>query len=339
MASRPIFTATHPRACSTAFERVFMARRDILESVHEPFGDAFYYGPEILSDRFRNDTTTREQSGFSHKTYKDVLSEVMDAGKDVSQFPLPHVHAIIPTPRTPRHNPHVYDEGERHTKEYGKRIFIKDMAYYLMAPDSKPTKVAPSLGEEEPGNPTVLPLEVLKQFQFTFLIRHPRRAIPSYYRCTVPPLDEVTGFYEFMPNEAGYRELVRFFDFLIKENIVDKDNLVVIDADDLLDNPEKTIRLYCEKTGIDFKPEMLEWNEEDCSYATAAFEKWNGWHNDAIKSSALRPRTHHQKTLTVENEDKEWTAKFGPEAQKVIRKTVEDNIADYEYLKQFALQI
>jgi hypothetical protein len=212
------------------------------------------------------------------------------------------------------------------------------MAYYLMAPDNKPTKVAPSLGEEEPGNPTVLPLEVLKQFQFTFLIRHPRRAIPSYYRCTVPPLDEVTGFYEFMPNEAGYRELVRFFDFLIKENIVDKDNLVVIDADDLLDNPEKTIRLYCEKTGIDFKPEMLEWNEEDCSYATAAFEKWNGWHNDAIKSSALRPRTHHQ-TLTVEGEDKEWTAKFGPEAQKVIRKTVEDNIADYEYLKQFALQI
>lgn len=61
-----------------------MARRDILESVHEPFGDAFYYGPEILSDRFRNDTATREQSGFSQKTYKDVLNEVMDAGKDVS---------------------------------------------------------------------------------------------------------------------------------------------------------------------------------------------------------------------------------------------------------------
>ncbi|KAH7263289.1 P-loop containing nucleoside triphosphate hydrolase protein [Fusarium tricinctum] len=213
------------------------------------------------------------------------------------------------------------------------------MAYYLMAPDDKPTKVAPSLGEEEPGNPTVLPLEVLKQFQFTFLIRHPRRAIPSYYRCTVPPLDEVTGFYDFMPNEAGYKELVRFFDYLIKENIVDKDNLVVIDADDLLDNPEKTIRLYCEKTGIDFKPEMLEWNEEDCDYATAAFQKWNGWHNDAIKSSALRPRTHHQKTLTTESEDKDWIAKYGAEAHKVIRKTVEDNVADYEYLKQFALPI
>ncbi|KAF5018532.1 hypothetical protein F66182_9490 [Fusarium sp. NRRL 66182] len=303
MASRPIFTATHPRACSTAFERVFMARRDILESVHEPFGDAFYFGPELLGDRFRDDAVGREQSGFSHKTYKDVLSEVMDAGKD------------------------------------GKRIFIKDMVYYLMAPDGKPTKTAPSLGEDEPGNPTVLPIEILKKFQFTFLIRHPRRAIPSFYRCTVPPLNEVTGFYDFMPNEAGYDELVRFFDFLIKEEIVDKDNLVVIDADDLLDNPEKTIRLYCEKTGIEFKPEMLEWNDDDCDYATIAFQKWNGWHNDAIKSSALRPRTHHQKTLTTESEDKEWTAKYGAEAQKVIRKTVEDNVAAYEYLKQFALPI
>ncbi|RSL45223.1 hypothetical protein CEP54_014362 [Fusarium duplospermum] len=303
MAPRPIFAATHPRACSTAFERVFMTRRDIMESVHEPFGDAFYYGPEFLSDRFRDDADQRKRSGFADKTYKDIFDQVMDAGKE------------------------------------GKRIFIKDMAYYLMTPDGKPTKVAPSLGEEEPGNPTVVPLEILKQFQFTFLIRHPRRSIPSYYRCTVPPLDEVTGFYNFMPNEAGYEELVRLFDYLLKEGVVDKDNLVVVDADDLLDNPEKTIRLYCEKTGIDFKPEMLEWNDQDSKFASNAFEKWNGFHNDAIKSSALRPRTHAQKTSTTESENKEWTAKYGAEAQKVIRKTVEDNVAYYEYLKQYALPV
>ncbi|KAH7144008.1 P-loop containing nucleoside triphosphate hydrolase protein [Dactylonectria macrodidyma] len=303
MALRPIFAATHPRACSTAFERVFMTRRDILESVHEPFGDAFYYGPEFLSDRFRDDAATRESSGFSDKTYKDILESIMESGKE------------------------------------GKRIFIKDMAYYLMKSDSRPTQIAPSLGEDELDNPTVLPLEVLKQFQFTFLIRHPRRAIPSYYRCTVPPLDEVTGFYHFMPNEAGYEELVTLFDFLLENGIVNKDQLVVVDADDLLDNPEKTIRLYCEKTGIDFKPEMLDWNESDKSHASNAFEKWNGFHNDAIKSTSLKPRTHAQKTSTTESEDKDWTAKWGPEAQKLIRQTVNDNVARYEYLKQFALEI
>ncbi|KAI5459948.1 P-loop containing nucleoside triphosphate hydrolase protein [Mariannaea sp. PMI_226] len=304
MAFRPIFTATHPRACSTAFERVFMTRRDILESIHEPFGDAFYFGPEFLSDRFRDDPAAREASGFSQKTYKDILEPIMETGK-----------------------------------EDDKRLFIKDMAYYLMRADGKPTQTAPSLGEVEAGNPTVLPLEVLKQFQFTFLIRHPRRAIPSYYRCTVPPLDEVTGFYHFMPNEAGYEELVTLFDFLLEKGIVDKDNLVVVDADDLLDNPEKTIRLYCEKTGIDFKPEMLEWNEDDKSHARHAFEKWNGFHNDAIKSSNLRPRTHAQKTVTTESENRDWAAKWGTEAQKVIRQTVDDNLPRYEYLKQFALEI
>lgn len=63
-----------------------MTRRDILESVHEPFGDAFYYGPEFLSDRFRDDAAGREASGFSHKTYKDVLDEIMESGK-VRDYP------------------------------------------------------------------------------------------------------------------------------------------------------------------------------------------------------------------------------------------------------------
>ncbi|KAI9167409.1 Branched-chain-amino-acid aminotransferase-like protein [Paramyrothecium foliicola] len=258
MAPRPIFTATHPRACSTAFERVFMTRRDTLESVHEPFGDAFYFGPEFLSDRFRDDAAARQASGSSAKTYKDILNQVLDAGKD------------------------------------GKRIFIKDMAYYLFSPDGKPTKIAPSLGAEEPHNPTTIPLDILRQFHFTFLIRHPRRSIPSYYRCTIPPLDKVTGFDHFMPNEAGYEELVRFFDFLIQEGIVDKRQLTVLDADDMLDNPEGTIRAYCDRTGIDFKPEMLEWTPEDTEFARNQFEKWNGFHDDAIKSSSLRARTHKQ---------------------------------------------
>lgn len=37
-------------------------------------------------------------------------------------------------------------------------------------------------------------------------------------------------------------------------------------------------------------------------------------------------------------ENQEWTDKFGAEAQKVIRKTVDENIPHYEYLKQFAIK-
>ncbi|RLL99637.1 hypothetical protein CFD26_103289 [Aspergillus turcosus] len=76
MSQKPIFVATHPRACSTAFERVFMTRRDTIQCIHEPFGDAFYYGPERLSPRFANDEQARLDSGFSESTFKTVLDRI-----------------------------------------------------------------------------------------------------------------------------------------------------------------------------------------------------------------------------------------------------------------------
>src|ERR1700709_808953 len=99
------------------------------------------------------------------------------------------------------------------------------MAHYLVPPEGKSPTIAPSLlppkkgvgtstpsaavngttngtngfkapfpyhTEAEPGNPTVVPRDILAKFHFTFLIRHPRSSIPSYWRCTIPPLDKVT---------------------------------------------------------------------------------------------------------------------------------------------------
>src|SRR5687767_14223791 len=196
--------------------------------------------------------------------------------------------------------PDPIDGHVTHDEIQGKRLFIKDMAQYLFAPDGKPTPIASSLGGvDEPGNPTVLPLSVLKKFTYTFLIRHPRRSVPSYWRCCVPPQNEITGFIHFMPNEAGYEELRRLFDYLLEQGIIERDLVVVVDADDMLDNPEATIKNYCERTGIDYSPQMLEWDDEDKEHAVERFEKWAGWHDDAIESSKLRARTHAQVRKSV----------------------------------------
>lgn len=177
--------------------------------------------------------------------------------------------------------------------------------------------------EAEPGNPTVIPSEILGRFHFTFLIRHPRSSIPSYYRCTVPPLDDITGFYDFMPSEAGYDEVRRVFDYLRtigqigpeiagRSNSNDRSNgaaenghanaingtiakdkveICVIDADDLLDNPTGIISAYCKSVGVPYSDSMLKWDTpEDQARAKAAFEKWKGFHEDAIHSSQLKPR-------------------------------------------------
>jgi hypothetical protein len=228
----------------------------------------------------------------------------------------------------------------------------------------------------EPRNPTVVPAEILKQFHFTFLIRHPRHSIPSYYRCTIPPLDKVTGFYNFMSSEAGYDELRRVFDYLVESKQVGpsrarkhgelKDgevSITVIDADDLLDDPESIVLAYCKEVGIKFDPKMLNWDtEEDHQRAKDAFEKWKGFHNDAINSTSLKPRDavhvssqrhgvtkirgrwlipscKKKKTKTIETENEEWREKYGAEAARIIRECVNANIPDYEYLKSFAIKV
>jgi hypothetical protein len=111
MSTKPIFLATHPRACSTAFERVsnepggaflrgltpaqvFMTRKDTLDCVHEPFGDAFYYGPERLSSRFDDDEDRRIKTGFANSTYQTIFDHLDKQGSEV-RLPSPIFAATI----------------------------------------------------------------------------------------------------------------------------------------------------------------------------------------------------------------------------------------------------
>ena len=211
--------------------------------------------------------------------------------------------------------------------------------YYLVPPNDASPSIAPSMARKERGigtfephsdtannavghppkteatqhellNPTVVPSDILGQFHFTFLIRHPRYSIPSYYRCTVPPLDEITGWYSFMPSETGYAELRRVFDYLravglVGPQIASQDiyvaedtkgranevEICVVDADELLNNPAGIVSAYCKSVGIEYHEQMLSWDsEEDQKHAKHAFEKWAGFHEDALNSSDLKPR-------------------------------------------------
>lgn len=60
-----------------------MTRTDILTCVHEPFGDAFYFGPERLSSRYEDDKEAREESGFENSTFKTVFDRIEREGKEV----------------------------------------------------------------------------------------------------------------------------------------------------------------------------------------------------------------------------------------------------------------
>jgi hypothetical protein len=274
----------------------------------------------------------------------------------------------------------------------GKRLFIKDIAHYLIPPNGKPASIAPSLtplkdgvtsngetrGSPEPNtppypyptasehsNPTVLPLDILRRFHWTFLIRHPRFSIPSYYRCTIPPLSHQTGFHHFLPSEAGYAELRRLFEYLRAEGVIgpqiagredespaaandDGDDTVeicLIDADALLSSPPATIQAFCRSTRTPYDPTMLSWAEPDSrSRAQRAFAKWRGFHEEAIRSTGFFPppapapvRAGAGEHNDEEEEERGWRETFGEEGAKVVKEVVEACLEDYEFLRKFAV--
>lgn len=59
-----------------------MTRKD-LKCIHEPFGDAFYFGPERLGSRYEHDEQARLDSGFGNATYKGIFDNVMASSAEV----------------------------------------------------------------------------------------------------------------------------------------------------------------------------------------------------------------------------------------------------------------
>lgn len=206
---------------------------------------------------------------------------------------------------------HTNGDGPKLNGGLAGSHFATKAAYNHTETNSNPPSPdAPYPTFVEIENPTVVPTTLLKQFHYAFLIRHPRYSIPSYYRCCIPPLQDLTGFYNFRPDEAGYVELRRFFDYLrqsgqvgpaiagqkkaangVNGHKVDAVDICIIDADDLLDNPEGIMSTFCESVGVPWTPDMLNWNsDEEKEHAKEAFEKWKGFHEDAIHSTDLKPR-------------------------------------------------
>lgn len=64
-------------------EQVFMTRRDTLQTAHEPFGDAYYFGPERLADRYENDPKARAESGYADSTYRTIFDRIASDNSQV----------------------------------------------------------------------------------------------------------------------------------------------------------------------------------------------------------------------------------------------------------------
>lgn len=244
-------------------------KQDEFRVLHEPMGDAFYFGPERISNRYSEEVCDKEHAHFAESTFKKVWTDMTQVQEGSSS----------------------------------KRTFSKDMAQYIFNQSSSTQiKSVPSLTPSGVNdNPSLIPTELLldPSIHHTFLIRHPSKAIPSYERLCFPGSE--TGFDYFDPEEAGYRELRLLFDFIRSKREEEGGEVpLVIESEELLKDPEGLMGLWCKDSGIDFDKSMLTWNEGTREH----FAKWPGFHTSAEQSKGVgQVSSAHQNVKPVKDEN------------------------------------
>lgn len=133
--------------------------------------------------------------------------------------------------------------------------------------------------------PLVTDEAILKQINNTFLIRDPAKAIASYYAMN----PDVTL------EEIGLMQLSRVFEKVADFN---GEAPIVVDADDLEEDPDGIIRAYCHRLGLPFIPEAMTWNQGH----KAEWEIWKDWHQDAAQSTGIQ-KCMETFEVTIDNSD------------------------------------
>ncbi len=124
----------------------------------------------------------------------------------------------------------------------------------------------------------------LDQMVNCFLIRSPAEVVASYSRTRENPVIE----------DVGVVQQAEIFDYLRARK---KRAPLVIDARDVLKNPEGMLKALCNAVGVEFTPRMLSWpagpRESDGVWATY-------WYDSVIASTGFMP--YRQRSLRLSTE-------------------------------------
>ncbi|NBT29928.1 MAG: sulfotransferase family protein [Gammaproteobacteria bacterium] len=142
------------------------------------------------------------------------------------------------------------------TKAKAKPVFLKDFPHYINH---------------------IWNSEFLSHFTHSFLIRDPAKTITSMHS-KWPDFDEL---------EVGFPEQRALFDLVTALNGKPPP---VIDSDDLLEDPERMTRIFCEAVKIPYRAEALRWN---AGGDPSQFSWWDGgsFHANLAKSTGLSRQT------------------------------------------------
>ena len=186
--------------------------------------------------------------------------------------PNQHAYYLGPEKRSNEHTNIVLEPDatfeaakKRITAQYDgyDAVFVKEMAFFIE------------------GHYEDYISEPFTAFKHTFLIRDPLKAITSLYKAYKPLGPAAMNDFSLTTCNC-FRHIYELFQVVKR---VDP-SPIVIDADDLLDNPEAIMREYCSATGLPFSTSMLSWSPVAIP-DWMSFPDYEVWHGTVIRSSGF----------------------------------------------------
>ncbi|TKA25900.1 hypothetical protein B0A50_05655 [Salinomyces thailandicus] len=316
---RRIFIFDNPRTWSHLFAKLF-AQQPALQLLYHPFLPAALYGPEryqVKTKHCQEADDVQRYWGESEEfrewnviTYEAAFQKLMEA-----------------------------TEGAE-AEVVGKSIFCNEHLNALMRHDVMLDYLKPDMkmvGTTD-YNPTCLPDDFLATLTPIVLIRHPALTIPSSWR-TESNIKKLQIEDEDFWLLTTYKWSRLLFDHLHR-NSAEGPAPVVVDAYDVVHNTDKLASMLCKKFDLDLQAVQQTWEK-------LPKEQWPdhsvvvGYTKDLLASNGVQRGSGVplEDAFDIDAETVKWTAEFGPETALKMKKCVEAEMSDYEYLRSFKVAI
>ncbi|XP_072030048.1 uncharacterized protein [Amphiura filiformis] len=211
-----------PRTCSTAFLKCMTYVPD----------SQVWYEPYLMGFHF---------SDFAHR--KTSIALLRDYwGGDIKEDDENDFTSGISAGYSARDKPFSWFKEQLESSPPNKKvIFSKDMCWGI------------------DGHYSDMP----RGFRHSFLIRHPYRVFDSYRKSLNNGMEEgspmvnITDIPEhLLPKGLYYKEMHDLYMY-VKDHF--EPNPVIIDTDDLLADPGRVLKAYCQEVGIPYTDDLLQW--------------------------------------------------------------------------------
>ncbi|KAK1217042.1 hypothetical protein PQX77_020316 [Marasmius sp. AFHP31] len=186
------------------------------------------------------------------------------------------------------------------------------------------------------SNPTLIPDRFFFSFTPIVTIRHPAHATPSTYRA----LREMGGEISYLdfPVLTSYKLTRLVFDSykayaasMEKSGIANALLPIVVDGEKLVKDPQGQMKKVCDALGLDEGGIRYNWDSPEMRKGTklgnAFFKTLNG-------SNGVVPNSKYDMPIDIESETLKWAQEWDEVTAKALRKRVEEDMEDYQYLLQ-----